>query len=120
MHDPDGREHLRRVGALLAPRFEHPHGAPTFQQLVSQEHCGAPSPQAVAQCAEHRQVKARIGPVQAQAILPVETGADCLSGLAIGQVLANLHERHEGQPPWGEPHAGNSVAKSSSWQIVPR
>ena len=34
IHHTDSREHMRRVGALLAPRCEQPHGATPCQQLV--------------------------------------------------------------------------------------
>jgi hypothetical protein len=34
IHHPDSREYMRRVGALLPPRFEQPPGGTPFQQLV--------------------------------------------------------------------------------------
>jgi hypothetical protein len=34
IHHPDSREDMRRVGALLAPRFEQSHGPTPFQELI--------------------------------------------------------------------------------------
>jgi len=103
MQHADSCQHMGRLGALLAPRCEPSPGATPLQQLVSQEGFGAPRQEPVAQCTQDRKVEARVRQLETQEILPVDTGADRLGGLTIGQVLAPLHERHEGQPPGGQP-----------------
>jgi hypothetical protein len=85
---------------LLAPRFEESHRPTSLQQLIEQEGFGTTGEEPVAKFTEDGKVEARVRQVQAQEILPIDTGPDRLGGLAISKVLAKLHERHEGQPPW--------------------
>ena len=72
-------------------------------RFVEQEGFGTPGQKPIAQCTQDRKVEARVRQLETQEILPVDTGSDRLGSLAIGQVLAKLHERHEGQPPRGQP-----------------
>ena len=55
-------------------------------------------------------------------ILSVNTAPDRLGGLAIGEMLPELHHGHQGELPWrhaGGPSRESRSAKVSSWTMVP-
>ena len=92
---PDRGEDMRRVGALLAPGGEQAQGPAALQQLVEEEFFGAPRQKAVPEFAQDRKVEPRIGQLETQEILPVDTRPDRLCRLAIREVFPKLHDRHE-------------------------
>jgi len=52
-----------------------------------------------AELAENRSVKARIGQFQPQQVLPVDATVDSLGCPPVGQVLGELEQGHQRQPP---------------------
>ena len=98
----DRGEHVRRVGALLAPGGEQAQRTAALQQLVQEQLFGAARQQAVPKFTQDRKVKPRIRQLETQQILPVDARADRLRRLAIGEVLPKLHDRHQRQPPRGQ------------------
>ena len=63
------------VGALLSPRFEQAQPLAALQELV-EELFGAARQQAVPEFAQGRKVEPRIGELETQEILPVDTRPD--------------------------------------------
>ena len=61
------------VGALLSPRFEQAQPLAALQELVEEELFGAARQQAVPEFAQGRKVEPRIGELETQEILPVDT-----------------------------------------------
>jgi len=98
----NGGQHMRGVGTLLPAGLEPTHHPAPLQQLVEQALCGTAGQQPVAEFTEHGKVEARIGQLEAQQVLPVDAGPHRLSGLTVGQMFAELHDRDEGQAPGGE------------------
>ena len=95
-------QHVGRVGALLAPRFEEPHRPTSLQQLIEQEGFGTAGEETVAKFTEDGKVEARVRQVQASEILPVNAGPDRFGRLAVRELFAELHKRDEREPPWGQ------------------
>ena len=58
--------------------------------------------QAGAELAEHGGVEPRVGQLEAEQVLPVDAGADGVGGAAVGEVLAELEDGDQGQPPGRE------------------
>src|SRR4051812_27703812 len=53
----------------------------------------------ISKLAEDTKVKARVGQLEAEQVLPIDPGPDRLSRLSIAQALAELHQRDQGQSP---------------------
>ena len=72
-----------------------------LQQRV-QQHLRRPAGQeTLAELTEHREVEALIAQIQAQGVLPIDSTADSVGSLAVGQVLCELQDRDEHEPPGG-------------------
>jgi len=89
-----------RCAACL--RLEQPQRLATSQQLLQQQSLSTASEQTGADIAKHGVVEHRVGQLEAQETLPIDPGADCLSGPAVGEVLTELQDGDQGQPPWRE------------------
>jgi hypothetical protein len=50
---------------------------------------------------EHGEIKACIGQLQAEYILPIDAGAHGIGSLPIRESLSVLHDADQGQTPWG-------------------
>jgi hypothetical protein len=96
---PDGREHVGRVGPLPTAGPEQPALAETLQERVQQEAFRAAGEQAGAELAEDRGVEARVGQLQRQGVLPVDAAAGGVRRLPIREVLGELEDGHQGEPP---------------------
>jgi len=55
--------------------------------------------QARAELGKDRGVEARIGQLERQTVLPVDTGADSIGGLPVGEAFDVLHHRHKREAP---------------------
>ena len=73
VEDTDRGKHVGGVGALLSPRFEQAQPLAALQELVEEELFGAARQQAVPEFAQGRKVEPRIGELETQEILPVDT-----------------------------------------------
>ena len=98
----DAGQHVGRVGALPAPGLEQPQGLAAVQQPLQQQPLGTAGEQAGAELAEHGGVEPRVGQLEAEQVLPVDPGADGVGGRAVGEVLAELEDGDQGQPPGRE------------------
>ena len=67
----------------------------------SRSRSAPPAMQAGAELAEHGEVEAGVGQLQAEGVLPVDAAADGVGGLAIGEPLGELQDGDQGQPPGG-------------------
>ena len=55
-----------------------------------------------AELAEHAEVKARVGQLEAEGVCPVDAGAHRIGGLPVTEVLQELEHRHKRQSPRGQ------------------
>ena len=70
-----------------------------LQQLAQQALLGAALEQARAELAQHRVVEARVGQLEPEQVLPVDPRPHRLGGPPVGQVLAELQDGDQRQPP---------------------
>src|SRR3712207_2659943 len=87
------------VGPLPSPRLEETALTAGLEEVLQETLGCAAGQQAVSELAQHAEVKARIGQLQAEKILPVDSGPYSLGRLAVAQALAELHQRDERQSP---------------------
>ncbi len=95
----DGGEHVRAVGALPPARLEQPVLARRVHHPREQPVHGRVAQQPAAELAQHAAVKAGVGEVEREQVLPVDPGTNSLCRLPVAQPLAELHERHQREPP---------------------
>ena len=57
--------------------------------------------QALAKLTQHREVEAFVGQFQAEGIFPVNAGAHRIGSLTVREVLGELHDADQCQPPGG-------------------
>jgi hypothetical protein len=96
---PDGGQDVSGVGALPAARLEQAARPAHLEQLAQEPLLGATREQAGAELAQHRGVEAGIGQLQPEQVLPVDPRPHRLGRLPIGQVLVELQQGDQGQPP---------------------
>ena len=81
--------------------LSRPRSLQRLEQRVQEQPFGPAGDQAAAELAEHGVVEAGIGQLQAEGVLPVDAAADGVGGLAIGEVLGELQDGDQGEPPGG-------------------
>jgi hypothetical protein len=86
------------VGALAPAPHQQPPLTEAVEHPVQQPLALAVAEQSGAELAEDRVVKAGVGQLQAQGVLPVDPAADRVGGLPVGQSLDELQHRGQGQP----------------------
>ena len=91
-------ESVRCAPAGLEPA----HGAAALEELLQHELFGTAGQEAVAKFAEHGKVKAGIRQRESEQVFPVDTSPHRLSGLAISEIFAELHNGDERQTPGRE------------------
>ena len=87
---------MGRVCPLLAAGFDEPARSAFLEQLLQQEAFSLAREEARPKLAEHGEVKARIGQLEPQQILPIHPRTDRFGGWPVGKVLAKLQDRDEG------------------------
>src|SRR5919199_4110211 len=87
------------VGPLPSLCFEHAKLTADFEDPLQQTLRRTAGEQALSELAEHAEVKAGVGQLQAEEVLPIDASPHGLGGLSIAQALAELHEGNEGEPP---------------------
>jgi len=85
------------IGAHLAARAHQPAGGQPLQQRVQYHLIQTPAGDPGPELTQHRVVETGIGQIEAQRVLPIDTGTDALGGLPVGQILRHLKDRHQGQ-----------------------
>jgi hypothetical protein len=81
---------MSRVGALPAPGLEQTQRLTAIQQPLQQQFLSTTSDQAGVELAQHGVVEPRVGQLETEQILPIDAGADCVGGPAVGEVLSGL------------------------------
>ena len=77
---------MGRVGALLGAGLDQAVVLAGLEHRLQQESLRTAGDEAGAELAQHGEVEAGIGQLQAEGILPVDASADGVGGLAIGAV----------------------------------
>src|SRR3954454_2104185 len=90
---------MRGVGPLPPPGLEDAELSGDLEHPLQQALLRATSPKTISKLAEDAEVKARVGQLEAEQVLPVDPRPDRLSRLSIAQALAELHQRDQGQAP---------------------
>jgi hypothetical protein len=91
-----------RVGALAGPGREQATGLAGLQHLVQVEPLGSAGGETAAELGEGGEVESGVVELQTEGVLPVDTTADGVGGLAIGEVLGELHDGDQGELPRGQ------------------
>ena len=97
-----GGQHVRAVGALLAPRLDQATRLEALEHAVQQQVLRLPGHQAGAELGQHAEVEAGVGQLEPERVLPVDPGAHGVGGLPVAEVLEELEDRDQGQPPRGQ------------------
>jgi hypothetical protein len=95
----DACQHMSRVGALPASGLEQTQRLTAIQQLIQQQSLSTTGEQAGAELAEHGVVEPRVGQLETKQILPIDPAADRVGGPAVGEILPELNDGDQGQPP---------------------
>src|SRR3954464_5378651 len=88
-----------RISPLPPPRLEDAELSGDLEHPLQQALLRATSQKTISKLAEDTKVKARVGQLEAEQVLPIDPRPDRLSRLSIAQALAELHQRDQGQPP---------------------
>ncbi|HEX9131852.1 MAG TPA: hypothetical protein VF844_06140 [Ktedonobacteraceae bacterium] len=94
-------QHRRRIGALLAARFEPAALARQLQDRFQEQVWRSRRQHALAEVRQDRVIEARLIQRQGQRIQPIDARAHRVGDLPIGQPLEGLQHRHQRQPPGG-------------------
>jgi len=92
----NGCQHRRGVGPLPPPCLEDAELSGDLEPPLQPALLRATSQKTISKLAEDTKVKARVGQLEAEKVLPVDPGPDRLSRLSIAQALAELHQRDQG------------------------
>src|SRR5215213_1523283 len=94
-----GSQHMRAVGALLAARFDQTASLELLEHGVQQQMLCLAGDKAGPELGEHAEVEPGISQLEPQGVLPVDPGPDSVSGLPVAEVLEELEDRDQSQPP---------------------
>ena len=97
--DPNGHQHMRRVGALAATHVEEAARAHLSEEGVEQQELSLPGDEPGPELAQHGMVEARLSQLEAERLFPVDAAAHRVSRLAVGEALGKLHDGREGKVP---------------------
>src|SRR5205823_13323687 len=95
----NGSQHMGRVGALLASCFEPASCSQLLQHDLEGALLGSMGKPPAAKFAQDREVKARIGQIQAERILDINPRANRISSLSVSESFGVLDHRHQPQTP---------------------
>ena len=85
-----------------ARALSRPRSLQASSIAVQQEPFGPAGGEAGAELGEDGEVEAGVVELQAEGVLPVDAAADGVGGLAIGEVLGELHDGDQGELPGGQ------------------
>jgi len=88
-----GRQHVRAVGALLAPRLDQAAGFEALQHPVQQEVFRPLRDEAGAELRQHTEVEPWVRQLEPKRILPVDPGTHGIGGLLVAEALEELEHR---------------------------
>jgi hypothetical protein len=112
------RQNVGGVGALLAARLDQAAFAQALQHDLEQTLIASPGEQAGPELAQHGEVEARILKVQAEGVLQVDPAAHRLGRLPVGQVLEELKDGDQSQPPRGYRQLAASVIQAGEHLVI--
>lgn len=90
---------MRGIRSLLTAGFEQPMCAAAFEQLRQQALFAPTGDEARPEFTQDGEVETGISQLKAMRVLPIDTSAHGLGGLAVGDVLAKLQGRDERPTP---------------------
>ena len=96
----DGGQDVGGIGALPATGLHQPSLLEPNQQSVQQQRFLFSFDQSAPELTQHGIVEARIGEIQTEGVLPIDSPAHSIGRLSIGQILQKLQHRYQRQPPW--------------------
>src|SRR5688500_13081784 len=99
LRGPNGRCDMGGIGALASTCLEEAALTHPGQQRFKHELFRLPRDQPGPELAQHGMVEARVGPLEAYDIFPVDATAHRVSCLAVGQALGKQHDGYEGEGP---------------------
>ncbi len=88
---------MRSIGALLAARFDQPLRAAHVQQAIERSQLLLSGQQAIAEFAQHREMKAGVGQLQREGVFPINRPAHGIGSLAVGQAFQKLEDGDQQQ-----------------------
>jgi hypothetical protein len=83
----------------LAPRLDQPARLEALEHPVQQQELRPSRDEAAAELGEHAEVEAGVGQLEPERVLPVDAGTHGVGGLPVAQVLEELENGDQGQPP---------------------
>ena len=98
-----GGQDVRAVGTLLAACLDQTARPEALQHPIQQQVLGITGDEACPKLGQNAEVEARVGEFEPERVLPVDPGAHGICSLTITQLLGELEDRDEGQPPRREP-----------------
>src|SRR3954453_10437077 len=90
---------MRGVSSLPPPGLEDAELSGDLEHPLQQALLRATGQKTISKLAEDTKVKARVGQLEAEQVLPIDPRPDRLSRVSIAQALAELHQRDQGQAP---------------------
>ena len=81
---------------MLAARLEQSLVTKARQQRIEQDWAEIPVDQPPPELAQHREVEARVGQLQAEAVFPIDPAAHRLGRLSVGQAFDVLENADKG------------------------
>jgi hypothetical protein len=123
----NGGQHVGRIGTLFAARDQQATRFEHGEQGVEELLLAGIVQDAVAEVVQQGEIKARIGQLQAEQVLPIDAAPHSIGGLAVGQALHVLHDQHErlspgsdldGCPLLGKPGRKLSIGKDCTQLIT--
>lgn len=90
----------RGIGSLAPTWLEEIDATGLVKQPLKEELFKITGQEALTEFTEHRRVEAGIGEFQPKHVFPINSGANRVSRLAIGQPFGKLEDQHECEARW--------------------
>jgi hypothetical protein len=97
-----GGQDVRRVGTLTGAGLGQAAVLARLEDLVQEEPSGPVGGEAAAELGEGGEVESGIVELEPEGVLPVNTTADGVGGLSIGEVLGELQDGDQSELPGGQ------------------
>ena len=94
-----GGEHVRAVGALLAPRLDQAACLEALEHAIQRQVLCPTRDEARTKLGKHAEVKAGIGQLEPERVFPIDAGAHRVGRPPVAEMLEELEHRDKRQPP---------------------